>query len=154
MKEQLYWEFKRSTDMNYEWSTIHIFTGQIMKVREMMEGSSGETRDRHIALLMRGYEYYIERSYTWVTFKWQHYKRGVRHPREYCEVEIAIGRHYNDMKRNMRLLEKIIRKVLKMTDHTFVGYYTLLPKPVIAALKKMKAKHVEQHDYAYYRRAA
>jgi len=152
MKERLYWEFRRSTDLHYEWSTIHIFVGRSMAIREMMRGSTGSVQEKYEALLNKGYEFHIDRAYTWVTFKWQHYNNS--YPREYCEADVAVGGHYNDIKRNIKLMDKVVRKVMKMQGRTFVGYSLLTPKTVIAALKKLRAKHVEQDDYSYYRRVA
>lgn len=95
---------------------------------------------RYKALADKGFREIVDSSgyLPRCTFTWQQCDPG------YCEVDIDVGSHYDDIKRNLPLLDRLVHNIGDYHRHL------LTPRSVIMALKERKVRFVRRVPFDRY----
>lgn len=100
-----------------------------------------EMKAKFGALSERGFTHEVSRT-LWnqprVTIRWLHYDET-----RYCEPRIEVTETYPQMRTDMRLLEKVIRRAVKLQDGRFQPEVLKSPDAIRDALLSFKATNVK-----------
>jgi hypothetical protein len=170
---KLFYTFERCKEHDYQFTYIRIFSATPKTLKELIEGTvdnkdgygggqdtADDMRGRFERVLGLGWTHVLELSH-WgprVTFKWQHYRSVHYHDfsrgkaAQYCESNVDIGNTYNEIQRNNKLVNRIVKRLLQVCGLRHVHYHTLEPKRVIQTLKAMRVKYVTLMRFGEYDR--
>lgn len=155
MKKNVAWSIRKYRQHEANFTELRLFHYDVRPTQDLIAGCIDnkdgyqmppadleDLRLRYEALLAKGFLQIVDPSLYLprVTITWLHAYGAAG----YCEADVNVGEHYDEIKRNLPLLDRLV--------HTLGGYHykVLEPGTIIPALKKREVVFVQRVPFDRY----